>query len=221
MDISETSLAPNKFMVWDPLVRIFHWSLVTTFTIAYLTGDEESQVHVYAGYTVIGLVLFRLLWGFIGTRHARFKDFMYRPATVFSYAKEVLTGKPKRYLGHNPLAGIMILLLLGSLLTTGITGYLLLGADAKHNQPAVTASASAPVPGKSASGIIAPVLADSSVAEKHGGHDEYEGPLKEIHEFFANFTLFLVFLHIAGVILSSLQHKENLVRAMITGRKSA
>lgn len=221
MHISETSPNPNQFMVWDPLVRIFHWSLVTAFTIAYLTGDEESQVHVYAGYTVIGLVLFRLLWGFIGTRHARFKDFIYRPATVFSYAKEVLTGKPKRYLGHNPLAGIMILLLLGSLLTTGITGYLLLGTEAKNNQPAATASTPASVPGRSATAIIAPALADSDAARKHAEHDEPEGPLKETHEFFANFTLFLVFLHIAGVILSSLRHKENLVRAMITGRKSA
>lgn len=220
MNVAETPSRQDIIMVWDPLVRIFHWSLVAVFAIAYLTGDEESQVHLYAGYTVIGLVLFRLVWGFIGTRHARFQDFIYRPATVFTYAKEVLTGKPQRYLGHNPLAGIMILMLLSSLLTTGITGYLLLGTEVKNNQPAATASTPASIPGKSATGIIASALADSRVATKHTGHDEREGPLKETHEFFANFTLFLVFLHIAGVILSSLRHKENLVRAMITGRKS-
>jgi cytochrome b len=218
--MSTSANPPNldRVRVWDPLVRLFHWSLVAAFTIAYLTGDEESAVHEYAGYVVIGLVLFRLVWGFLGTRHARFRDFVYRPSKIVQYAREILAGKPKRYLGHNPLGGVMVLLLLGSLLTTGVTGYLLLGTEVNGDGTV----AATPVPGKSASGFITPAYADNDGdddGEEGAGHDENEGPLKEVHEFFANFTLFLVFLHVAGVILASLQHRENLVRAMFTGRK--
>ena len=217
MNMPETSSAPDSVKVWDPLVRIFHWSLVAAFTIAYFTGDEESQVHVYAGYAVIGLVLFRVVWGLIGTRHARFWDFVYRPSAIIQYAREFFAGQPKRFLGHNPLGGAMILLLLGSLLTTGVTGYLMLGNDG----PDARAATAAPAVARPAGGIIASAYADDDDDEGRGEHGEHEGPLGEIHEFFANFTLFLVFLHVGGVLLSSLRHRENLVRAMITGRKPA
>jgi cytochrome b len=220
MSTPETSPVPDNVKVWDPLVRIFHWSLVTAFAIAYFTGDEESTLHVYAGYAVIGLVLFRIVWGLIGTRHARFRDFLHRPSAVIGYAKDFLAGRPKRYLGHNPLGGVMILLLLGSLLTTGVTGYLLLGADGDAGTEA--AAAPAPAVAGPSTGLIASAYADDDDGEEAGGeHDENEGPLKDVHEFFANFTLFLVFLHVGGVLLSSLRHRENLVRAMITGRKPA
>jgi len=220
MNTPEPSPAPDSVKVWDPLVRIFHWSLVAAFTIAYLTGDEESQLHVYAGYAVIGLVLLRIVWGLIGTRHARFWDFVYRPSAIMQYAREFFMGRPKRYLGHNPLGGAMILLLLGSLLTTGVTGYLMLGNEGQDGPSA--AASPVPVATRPAGGIISSAYADDDDdEEKNGEHGEHEGPLKEVHEFFANFTLFLVFLHVGGVLLSSLRHRENLVRAMITGRKLA
>jgi cytochrome b len=220
MNTPEPSSAPDSVKVWDPLVRIFHWSLVAAFTVAYFTGDEESQIHVYAGYAVIGLVLFRIVWGLIGTRHARFWDFVYRPSAIMQYAREFFIGRPKRYLGHNPLGGAMILLLLGSLLTTGVTGYLMLGSDGEDGVQAETTITPAPATARASGGIIASAYADDDEGEE-GGHDENEGPLKEVHEFFANFTLFLVFLHVGGVLLSSLRHRENLVRAMVTGRKPA
>jgi len=220
MNTPEPSSAPGSVKVWDPLVRIFHWSLVATFTIAYLTGDEESQIHVYAGYAVIGLVLFRIIWGLIGTRHARFWDFVYRPSAIIQYAREFFIGRPKRYLGHNPLGGAMILLLLASLLTTGVTGYLMLGSDGEDGIQA-EAAAPAPAAARPVGIIIAAAFADDDDDEGNERSHEHEGPLGEIHEFFANFTLFLVFLHVGGVLLSSLRHRENLVRAMITGRKPA
>jgi len=78
-------MATNTIKVWDPLVRIFHWSLVACFATAYLTGEEDGSLHVYAGYAVIGLVLFRILWGFVGSSHARFKDFVFSPGKVIQY----------------------------------------------------------------------------------------------------------------------------------------
>ncbi|RRQ22601.1 cytochrome b/b6 domain-containing protein [Thiohalobacter thiocyanaticus] len=180
--------------VWDPLVRVFHWTLVLAFFTAYLTEDDWLDLHTLAGYTVLGLVAFRLLWGLIGTRHARFVDFVRRPREVLVYVKEVLTLHPRRYLGHNPAGGLMIVLLLVSLLAT--TGFGLAVYAAEEG-----------------AGPLAGMLAGVSESTGH--------LFEEVHEFFANFTLFLVAVHVAGVIVESLLHGENLVRSMVTGRKPA
>jgi len=176
--------------VWDPLVRIFHWSLVAFFFIAYLTEDELLSVHVYAGYAVAGLIGFRLAWGLIGTRHARFSDFVTSPTAVFRYLGRLLAGRAPHYTGHNPAGGAMILALLVSLALTTFFGMALIGGDG--NGP----------------------LAGTFVASWSG---EW---LEEAHEVFANVTLFLVFLHVAGVVVSSLLEGQNLVKVMITGRKT-
>jgi len=182
----------KEIKVWDPLVRLFHWSLVLAFAIAYATEDDYMALHVYAGYTIAGLLLIRLIWGFIGTQHARFSDFVRPPREALAYLKETITFKAKRYLGHNPAGGLMIIALLLSLLLTTLTG---LGAYGIEGH------------GPLASGLT--------------GMEGFEDALEEVHEFFANFTLFLVALHIAGVILGSISHGENLVRAMFTGTKQA
>ncbi|WP_303906867.1 cytochrome b/b6 domain-containing protein [Thiohalomonas denitrificans] len=178
--------AQNPIRVWDPLIRLFHWSLVAAFTVAYITEDDFMTLHVYAGYVIVGLVLFRLIWGVIGSRHARFSDFVFGPATVVAYLKDLLLHRARRYIGHNPAGGAMILALLGSLLLTTLTGLAAYGAEGG---------------GPLASTVLA------------------SGVFEDIHEFFANFTLLLVTIHIAAVIAISLLHGENLIRAMITGRK--
>jgi len=212
MNAHETTSAPNEVKIWDPLVRIFHWSLVATFAIAYLTGDEESRLHELAGYVVLGLVAMRIVWGFVGTRYARFRDFVYRPSTVAAYAKSMLAGKPKRYLGHNPLGGAMIVALLVALLATGATGLAAQQAqEGSQTVATITARVAAWTPD-----IVARAVADDD-EDGHGG--KQEGVWGEMHEFFANLTLVLVGLHIGGVLLGSLAHRENLVRAMFTGRK--
>jgi len=212
MNAHETTSAPNEVKIWDPLVRIFHWSLVATFAIAYLTGDEESRLHELAGYAVLGLVAMRIVWGFVGTRYARFRDFVYRPSTVAAYAKSMLAGKPKRYLGHNPLGGAMIVALLVALLATGATGLAAQQAqEGSQTVATITARVAAWTPD-----IVARAVADDD-EDGHGG--KQEGVWGEMHEFFANLTLVLVGLHIGGVLLGSLAHRENLVRAMFTGRK--
>jgi cytochrome b len=208
MNIPESTPLPNEIRVWDPVVRIFHWSLVAAFTIAWLTGEEESRLHELAGYAVIGLVLIRVAWGFVGTQYARFRDFIYPPSTVLAYARDILAGKSKRYLGHNPLGGMMVIALLLSLLAASITGLVLQGAE-KGTGPfaAITTRTSVTLPA-----VISRAVADD---DDEGANEAW----KELHEFFANLSLLLVALHIAGVIIGSLVHRENLVRAMFTGRK--
>ncbi len=186
----------NEIKVWDPLVRIFHWSLVTAFAVAYLLeGEDETMlIHSWAGYIVFGLVMFRLVWGLIGTRHARFSDFVRSPGAALAYGKDLTLGRAKRYIGHNPAGGLMIVLLLLSLIVTTVTGMALYGVEEQ-------------------AGPLAGWMA--------GAGEASEDVLEELHEFFANATLFLVVIHVLGVIVESLVHRENLVRAMFTGRKTS
>lgn len=98
--------------VWDLPVRLFHWSLVASFTVAWLSGDEESTLHGWAGYVILGLIGFRVVWGLVGTRHARFSDFVHDPGVIWQYLRAMATLHPQRYVGHNPLGGWMIVLML-------------------------------------------------------------------------------------------------------------
>jgi cytochrome b len=199
----------HEVKVWDPLVRTFHWSLVLFFVIAYLSGEDESDIHIYSSYVVLGLITFRVFWGIIGTKYARFSDFIHTPKYVYRYFKGLLTGSAQRYLGHNPLGGVMVVTLLISLFMVSFSGLKLyaveegLGPLAEGNNITLMSSA----------------YADSDEKYKDNEHDQAEEFWEEIHEFFANFTLLLIILHIAGVYVSGYLHKENLVKAMITGRK--
>lgn len=179
--------------VWDPLVRVFHWSLVASFAVAWLSGEGEAlSLHVGAGYVIGGLILFRLLWGFVGPTHARFRDFVFSPAQVFAYTRDLLRRQARRYLGHNPLGGAMVVALLVMLALATVSGLAAYAA-------------------KEGAGPLAGVV-------PVGPKDKQE-VFEEVHEVLSNITLILVFFHIAGVLVSSLVHRENLVRAMITGRK--
>lgn len=178
--------------VWDPLVRFFHWALVFCFALAFITEDDLLGLHSWAGYGILLLLAIRFLWGFVGPRYARFSNFVYSPANIRAYLKDTLLFRARRYIGHNPLGGLMILLLFVSLIITGVSGMALYGA---------TESA----------GPMAGWMAQTS--------DFTADLLEEVHEFFANFTLVLVFVHVGGVIFESLVHRENLVRAMLNGFK--
>ena len=184
----------TKIKVWDPVVRLFHWTLVSTFFIAYVTEEDFLSLHVWAGYVLLAVIAVRLAWGFIGTRHARFSDFVTSPSTALTYIKDTLRLKAKRYLGHNPAGGLMIVTMLASLVITGASGLLLYGAE-EHAGP----------------------FAAWFVSESHMWEELLEG----IHEFFANFTVLLVVVHLAGVLVESVLHKENLVSAMWSGEKRA
>lgn len=195
----------RRIKVWDLAVRLFHWTLVLLFAVSYLTGESESQVHIYSGYGIIALLLFRIFWGFAGSRHARFTDFVKGPRAVLVYARAIIRREPIHFQGHNPLAGWMVLALLLSLSLSVWTG-LELYATEGHG----------PLAGNGDE-LIRQASADGR--EDESGHAPGHEMWEELHEFFANFTLFLVILHIVGVAVSSRLHRENLVRAMISGYK--
>jgi cytochrome b len=170
----------QRILVWDVPTRVFHWLLVLSFSGAFLTAESERyrDIHVVLGYTLLGLIAFRLLWGFFGTRYAQFRSFLFKPGEVVAYVRSLFKGKPVHYVGHNPAGSMAIWLLLGLGISSGVTG----------------------------------VMSFQDI----GG----EG-VKELHEFVSNAILVVVLIHIAGVVVSSLMHRENLVRSMVTGFKSA
>ena len=168
----------SRILVWDFPTRAFHWLLALSFLGAFLTAESERlrDVHVVLGYTMLGLVAFRLLWGMVGPRYARFRSFAFGPKRVAAYLKSLLTLRPQHYLGHNPAGSWAIFALLALSVLAGATGY------ATYNDV--------------------------------GGHW-----LEDLHEGVANILLAVVMVHIAGVLVSSLIHRENLVRSMLTGYK--
>lgn len=199
--------APCKLRVWDPLVRVFHWGLVAAFAVSWLTADEVQPVHEIAGYTIAGLVAFRLIWGFVGSHYARFAQFVTGPGATLAYLRSMMRGRERRYLGHNPAGAAMILALLFTLSGTAFTGWLMA-------EPARVAML------PSLPQIVAPAWADDDGGDQPEGR-KAEGPLKEVHEALANLLLLLVAAHVGGVVVASLRHHENLARAMLTGDKRA
>lgn len=168
----------RKVLVWDAPVRVFHWLMVFSFAGAYLTAESERWrlLHVSLGYTMAGLVAFRIVWGLLGTRHARFSDFVRGPAAVARYLGAMLRGRPKHHVGHNPAGALAIVALLGLTLAIAASGW--------------------------------------AVFNDAGG--EWRA---SAHEFAANAMLAVIVIHIAGVLLASKLGHENLIGAMITGRK--
>jgi cytochrome b len=167
--------ATPSFAVWDLFVRTFHWSLATAFTVGWLTAESLPQLHQQTGYFIAFLLALRLVWGLIGSRYARFREFLAPPEHVLRYLRSLLSARPLHYVGHNPIGGWMVVAILGALAVTVATGWTLGSGD---------------------------------------------GWLDEVHEAGAQLTLALVVIHIGGVLLASLLHKENLVAAMLTGRKT-
>jgi cytochrome b len=212
MDASHPpGMASKLVAVWDPIVRIGHWLLVLGFAIAYLSAEEENGTpaawHVWAGYGIGFVILTRLLWGFVGTRYARFSDFVYRPAQVLRYLLDLPLGRARRFLGHSPAGGAMTMILLLSLAATVATGIVAYG-DRGHG----------PLAGAPLS-VVSSAAAEGSESSSSG---EGEGSaVSEIHGALASITLALIGLHLLGVGVASLVHRENLVGAMIHGKKRA
>lgn len=168
----------TRILVWDLPTRIFHWSLALSFAVAFLTAESErwQEVHILAGYLLLGLLSFRLIWGFVGSRYARFAEFVRGPNGILAYLRSIRAGRPQHHVGHNPAGALAIIALIALGLASGVTGWLL--------------------------------------------YDEVGGEwLEELHEGLSNAMLAVVVLHVAGVLIASRLHRENLIRAMITGRK--
>lgn len=179
--------------VWDVFVRLFHWALVALMAVAAITGFFAPatwiNIHVIAGLAIGALVLMRIVWGFTGSRHARFADFARPPSVVLDHARHLASGQAGRHLGHNPLGGVMVLGLLLALIGIVATGLIAWGGVVKSG----------------------PFAADLTYA--------FGELAKEAHELIAFGLLGLIGLHIAGALFESWRTRENLVRAMVTGRK--
>lgn len=209
--------------IWDPFVRFFHWTLLLAFVIAYLTEDDLLTLHVWAGYVVGGLVVLRVLWGFVGPKHARFSDFVFSPGKVRAYALDLLRFRATRYLGHSPAGGAMVMVLLVGLVATVWTGLEVYAVE-ENAGPLAAATVVRP---ETASQPLRPqvrLVNDEHDDDERNGkkkNKNKDGFWEEAHEVLANLMLFLILLHVGGVMLTSLAHRENLIRAMITGRKRA
>lgn len=114
---------PATVKVWDPFIRVFHWSLAILFLVAYATGDEIERLHIAAGYVIASLIALRLVWGFVGPQHARFSSFVRPPRDILAYLRDIAMLRAPRYLGHNPAGGAMVVALLAMLGGTCVTGY--------------------------------------------------------------------------------------------------
>ena len=126
---------PSDILVWDPLVRFGHWTLAAAFAVAFFSAEEGAGGpgvwHVWSGYLVGGIVVLRVLWGFVGSRHARFSDFVYEPCKVLAYLGDLLLGRGRRYVGHSPAGGAMVIALLVCLAATVATGIVAYGEQGK------------------------------------------------------------------------------------------
>lgn len=193
--------------VWDPFVRLAHWTIVLGFFVAYLSEDELLALHVWAGYVVGVLVVLRVLWGLVGPRHARFGDFVYGPYRVLGYLVDLAALRARRYLGHSPAGGAMTVVLLAGLAATVWSGLETYAVE--HGAGPLAAERSA-----------GPSRVEPSEADERG-HRRARSGWEEAHETLANVVLALVLLHVAAVALASFVHRENLVRSMLTGRKRA
>lgn len=166
--------------VWDPLVRLFHWSLVVSFAVAWLSADDLADLHEWAGYTAAALIALRLVWGVVGSNYAQFRQFVRSPGTIMNFVRALWRRQEPRYIGHNPLGSLMILALIAAMTITALTGWM--------------------------------YTLDAFWGEEW---------VEETHEAVANLMLGMVAIHITGVMYASYVHKENLVRAMFTGKKRA
>lgn len=170
----------HKVLIWDFPVRLIHWLLVICFFGAYFTAeiDKLKIVHFTLGYTLAALVIVRIVWGFFGTTHAKFRNFVRHPMAAIHYLRSAIQHEHPTDIGHNPAGALAILALLFLGLLVSFTGWSTL-------------------------------------------HQIYGEWAEEAHEVLANVMLTIVVIHIVAVVGASFLHKENLVKAMITGKKSA
>jgi len=190
-DISACNSA--KIEIWDPLLRSFHWLLVAAFATAWWSEGHDIRIHLLSGTFLVGLLLFRLIWGFVGEHHARFASFRPNKRNIVQHMSELLHLKSGHYPGHTPIGSLMIYFLLLNLMILVISGMLLMALQMG----------------------IGPFSAWATMAGF-----ETEILIGDIHHWCFNSLQILIAIHLTGVVAESLLQRSNLTLAMITGRKN-
>lgn len=178
--------------VWDIPVRLFHWSLATSILMSFITaqiGGNAMEWHKRIGYFVIGLIIFRVVWGFVGSYHARFKNFVYAPATVINYAKNLFKKDSAHYVGHNPMGGLSVVALIASVGLQTVTG-LFSNDDILLEGPYAS--------------MVSKAFSDQ---------------MTRLHQLNSDLILILVGLHLSAIVFYAMFKKEQLIEAMLTGKK--
>ncbi len=179
--------------VWDPFLRLFHWSLVVAIGVALVTSlilpPTWVTLHIISGTAAAALVAARIVWGFFGPTYARFATFVHGPATLIEHTRRLREGEAEHHIGHNPLGGAMIVALIAAVLALALTGAIALGGVLKTGPFAFLTS-----------------FAVGNLA-------------RELHQLIAVGVMGLIVLHLGGVIFESLRGRENLAVAMLHGRK--
>lgn len=192
-DMDLTSNRRQDTAIWDLPTRLFHWALallvICNLFLIGPRGGSATAIHFLSGYMIAGLLLFRLVWGFVGSPRSRFSDFLLPWPTVRAYAQRLLRLNPPHSVGHNPLGGWMIAAMLAALFGMVATG--LFAASRR------------------AAGPLAPLISPAAAHE-----------IGQIHQLISNLMIGLVILHLAGVLGDWLLTRDNLIKSMITGRKS-
>jgi cytochrome b len=184
----------DKRMVWDLPLRLFHWLLVLSLLASYLTakgGFEWTQIHFYLGYWTLGLISFRILWGFVGPKHARFSSFIPSPKRLFSYLRTVGKRDAAPAVGHNPLGGLVVLVMILMVAAQAVSGLFVTDdiAWAGPYNPSVSA--------------------------------ELAGNLTWFHHLNFDVLIWLMALHVLAIVFYAVYKRQNLVGPMFTGRKSS
>jgi cytochrome b len=182
---------PERVRVWDLPVRAFHWSLAALVVCSWVTAEYGLlQLHLWSGLAILTLLLFRILWGFVGSTTARFSDFVRGPAQAIAYLRALARGERVLHAGHNPAGGWMVLALLATLLMQAATG-LFCNDGVRFDGPLAA--------------HIASTLSDR---------------LTRVHSMLFNGILLLVWMHVVAVLYYRYVRAENLLAAMIGGRKA-
>lgn len=184
----------QKKLIWDLPLRLFHWLLVLSILGSWYTSEQDGDMvdqHMLLGYFILGLVIFRILWGFLGTKHALFSQFIPSPNDIHSYAKQINTPTAPKHPGHNPLGSLMVVMMIITILAQAVSG-LFINDD---------------------------IFSSGPYYEIFGS--EFSKWMKTVHYYAFDVMLVLIGLHLSAIVLYWWKKKMNLVLPMITGKKSA
>ncbi len=206
MAAPSVSALEKPVTLWDPIVRLTHWSIAVIVLLNAVLTEGGSTIHIWAGWAGLGLLLLRLIWGLLGPAEARFSAFPPNPLGALSHLSALLAGRVREHPTHNPAGALMAYALWATLAVLTATGLVMTGGQTPMQMDEIRASVAE---------------GDWSVLVEEGETDDEDDGLsevaEEVHEVAGNLILVLVLLHVVGVVVESRALRRNLVRPMLFG----